>query len=46
MSVQLPKLIIGANAFEGVSYIARSQSAHYLEHFAKADNVVAVLDAA
>jgi hypothetical protein len=46
VSVQLPKLIIGANAFEGVSYIARSQSAHYLEYFAKEDNVVAVLDAA
>ena len=46
MSVPLPKLIIGANAFEGVSYMARSQSAHYLEYFAKADNVMAVLDAA
>ena len=46
MSVQLPKLIIGANAFEGVSYIGRTQAAHFQEHFSKADNVVAVLDAA
>jgi hypothetical protein len=46
VSVQLPKLIIGANAFEGVSYISRSQSVHYLEHFANEDNVAAVLDAA
>ena len=46
MSIQLPKLIIGANAFEGVSYISRSQSVHYLEHFASEDNVAAVLDAA
>ena len=46
MSVQLPKLIIGANAFEGVSYMGRPQAAHFQEHFSKADNVVAVLDAA
>jgi len=46
MTVQLEKLILGANAFEGVSYIARSQSAHYLEYFAKEDNVLAVIEAA
>ena len=45
MTVKLDKLILGANPFEGVSYISRSQSVHYLEHFAKEDNIVAVLEA-
>ncbi|MGA2586998.1 MAG: hypothetical protein ABSF88_08255 [Candidatus Aminicenantales bacterium] len=46
MTVKLDPLILGANPFEGVSYIGRSQSLHYLEYFAKEDNVAAVLDAA
>lgn len=46
MTAKLDKLILGANPFEGVSYISRSQSVHYLEHFAKEDNVMAVLEAA
>jgi len=46
VSVPLPKLIIGANAFEGVSYIGRAQAAQFQEHFSKAENVRAVLDAA
>ena len=46
MTVKLDRLILGANPFEGVSYISRSQSVHYLEYFAKEDNVAAVLEAA
>jgi hypothetical protein len=46
MTVPLEKLILGANAFEGVSYMSRTQSAHYLEYFAKEDNVLAVIEAA
>lgn len=42
----LDRLILGANAFEGVSYTSRSQSLHYLEHFGKPENIVAVLAAA
>lgn len=44
--VTLDRLILGSNAFEGVSYTSRSQSLHYLEHFGNPDNVVAVLAAA
>jgi hypothetical protein len=44
--VTLDRLILGANAFEGVSYTSRPQSLHYLEHFGNPDNVVAVLAAA
>jgi hypothetical protein len=46
MTVKLDPLILGANPFEGVSYIGRPQSVHYLEYFAKEDNVAAVLEAA
>jgi len=46
VTVKLDRLILGANPFEGVSYISRSQSVHYLEYFAKEENVAAVLDAA
>ncbi len=42
----LDRLILGANAFEGVSYTSRTQSLHYLEHFGNPDNIVAVLTAA
>ena len=42
----LDRLILGSNAFEGVSYTSRSQSLHYLEHFAKPENIAAVLAAA
>jgi len=42
----LDRLILGSNAFEGVSYTSRTQSLHFLEHFAKPENVVAVLAAA
>jgi hypothetical protein len=42
----LDRLILGSNAFEGVSYTSRAQSLHYLEHFGKPENVVAVLAAA
>ena len=44
--VTLDRLILGSNAFEGVSYTSRAQSLHYLEHFGNPDNVVAVLAAA
>ena len=44
--MQLDKLILGSNAFEGVSYTSRTQALHFQEHFAKEDNIVAVLDAA
>ena len=42
----LDRLILGSNAFEGVSYTSRTQSLHFLEHFAKPENIVAVLAAA
>jgi hypothetical protein len=41
VTVKLDKLILGANTFEGVSYMSRAQSVHYLEYFAKEDNVAA-----
>jgi hypothetical protein len=44
--MQLDKLILGSNAFEGVSYTSRTQALHFQEHFAKEDNIVAVLEAA
>ncbi len=42
----LDRLILGSNAFEGVSYMSRNLSLHFLEHFGKPENVVAVLAAA
>jgi len=42
----LDKLMLGSNAFEGVSYLSRTQSLHYLEFFAKEDNIVPILEAA
>ena len=42
----LERLILGSNAFEGVSYTSRTQSLHFLEHFGKPENIVAVLTAA
>ena len=44
--MKMDKLILGSNAFEGVSYVSRTQGLHYMEHFAKEDNIVAVLEAA
>lgn len=44
--MMLDRLILGSNAFEGVSYISRTQSLHYLEFFAKEDNIVPILEAA
>jgi len=43
--MKLDRLILGSNAFEGVSYISRTQSLHYLEFFAKEDNIVPILEA-
>jgi hypothetical protein len=44
--MKLDRLILGSNAFEGVSYISRTQSLHYLEFFAQEDNIVPILEAA
>jgi len=44
--MKLDRLILGSNAFEGVSYISRTHSLHYLEFFAKEDNIVPILEAA
>jgi len=44
--MDIDRLILGSNAFEGVSYISRSQSLHYQEQFGKAGNIVPILDAA
>jgi hypothetical protein len=44
--MKLDRLILGSNAFEGVSYLSRTQSLHYLEFFAKEDNIVPILEAA
>ncbi len=46
MTMELEKLILGSNAFEGVSYVSRTQALHYMEHFAREDNIVAILEAA
>lgn len=43
---ELNRLILGSNAFEGVSYISRSQSVHYLEYFSHKENIAAILEAA
>ena len=30
MTMELEKLILGSNAFEGVSYVSRTQALHYM----------------
>ena len=42
---QLDKLILGSNPFEGVGYLSREQTRHYLEFFSKKDNIIPILEA-
>lgn len=44
--VTLDKIILGSNPFEGVGYLSRTQTAHYLEFFSKKENILPILDAA
>ena len=44
--IKLDKLILGSNTFEGVSYLSRTQSLHYLEYFSRAENIISILEAA
>ena len=38
------KIILGSNPFEGVGYLSRSQTQHFLEFFSKPDNIVPILE--
>lgn len=40
------KIILGANPFEGVGYLSRAQTRHFLEFFSKKENIVPILEAA
>ncbi|MCK4336471.1 MAG: hypothetical protein KAX11_00920, partial [Candidatus Aminicenantes bacterium] len=42
---QLDKLILGSNPFEGVGYLSREQTRHYLEFFSRKDNIIPILEA-
>lgn len=38
------KIILGSNPFEGVGYLSRTQTRHFLEFFSKPDNIVPILE--
>lgn len=42
---QMDKIILGSNPFEGVGYLSREQTRHYLEFFSKIENITPILDA-
>ncbi len=42
---KIDKIILGSNAFEGVGYISRTQTRHYLEFFSKKENIIPILEA-
>lgn len=39
------KIILGSNSFEGVGYLSRAQTRHYLEFFSKKENIIPILEA-
>jgi len=39
------RIILGSNAFEGVGYLSRVQTRHYLEFFSKRENIIPILEA-
>jgi len=43
--VSFDKIILGSNPFEGVGYLSRTQTRHYLEYFSKKENIVPILEA-
>lgn len=42
---KIDKIILGSNAFEGVGYLSRAQTRHYLEFFSKKKNIMPILEA-
>ncbi|MGD2245583.1 MAG: hypothetical protein PVI11_03435 [Candidatus Aminicenantes bacterium] len=42
---ELDNIILGSNSFEGVGYLSRAQTSHYLEYFSKKENIIPILDA-
>jgi len=43
---KLPKIILGSNPFDGVSYLSRSQAKNYLEKFSDEAEIFKVIEAA
>ncbi len=43
--IQIDKLILGSNPLEGVGYLSREKTRHYLEYFSKKENIIPILDA-
>ena len=41
----IDRIILGSNAFEGVGYLSRAQTRHYLEFFSKKENIIPLLEA-
>lgn len=42
---KIDRIILGSNAFEGVGYLSRAQTRHYLEFFSKKENIISILEA-
>lgn len=42
---KIDKIILGSNSFEGVGYLSRAQTRHYLEFFSKKENIIPILEA-
>jgi hypothetical protein len=42
---KIDKIILGSNAFEGVGYLSRVQTRHYIEFFSKKENIIPILEA-
>lgn len=42
---KIDRIILGSNAFEGVGYLSRVQTRHYLEFFSKKENIIPILEA-
>ncbi|WP_321423222.1 hypothetical protein [uncultured Methanobacterium sp.] len=43
---KIDKVILGANPFEGVSYLSQEQRTHYREKFSKIDNIAEIIEVA
>jgi len=39
------RIILGSNSFEGVGYLSRAQTRHYLEFFSNKENIIPILEA-
>jgi hypothetical protein len=42
---KIDRIILGSNAFEGVGYLSRAQTQHYLEFFSKKENILPIMEA-